>query len=50
MANEDGALLVVPVLVSLAASVGPTSFAAWVDQGPEEVEKIWSVYDSFVPT
>ena len=46
-AEGDGSVLAVPSLVSLAASVVPTSFAAWAYQGPSDPDQIRAVYVSF---
>ena len=40
-------MLVAPAPVSSAASVIPTTFAAWVAQGPSKYKRICAVYISF---
>ena len=47
MAEEDGAVLVVPTPVSPAAYADPNLFATWESQGPAESDKIRAVYASF---
>ena len=47
MAEEDGSMSVAPTTVSQTASVVPTSFVEWEDQGPVESNKIHAVYAAF---
>ena len=45
--KEDGAVLVAPTSISLAASIGPSTFEAWAVQGPADSENTCAVYASF---